>query len=103
MLRRVIFSLGLLTSTSVPQNAQLISLRSAGTYQSLPSPSVAQNARLHPSGFDPTYKLVFRNPVQDKNFYLLSLFQRNPEVGKLLRRNAVLKRLTSQKIQALRV
>ena len=102
MLRSLILSLVLLTNTSVPLNAQLISLRSAGTCESLTGTSFPQNARLNSSGFDPNYKLEFRNPVQDKNFYLLSLFQRHPEVGRLLRRNPVLKRVSNNKSQALR-
>src|SRR5688572_8005719 len=100
MVRQLILSLVLLTNTSVPQSAPLISLR-ADT--SLARTSFAQKARLNPSGFDPTYKLEFRNPVQDKNFYLLSLFQRRPEVGRILRRNSVLRRISNQRIQALRL
>ena len=100
MVRRLILSLVLLANTSVPQSAQLIPLR-AGT--TLAHTSFAQKARVNPSGFDPTYKLKFRNPVQDKNFYLLSLFQRHPEVGTLLRRNKDLKRLSNDKRRALRL
>ncbi|HYJ88855.1 MAG TPA: YdcF family protein [Pyrinomonadaceae bacterium] len=55
------------------------------------------------SGFDSSYKLTLRNPVQDKNFYLLSLFQRNPEVRKLLRENRTLKKLAHEKVRALRM
>ena len=80
MLRHLILSLVLLTNTSF-----------------------AQNAGLNSSGFDSTYKLTLRNAVQDKNFYLLSLFQRNREVGKLLRGNKVLKKLSNDKLQALRM
>ena len=69
----------------------------------LTNASFAQNAALNSSGFDSTYKLTFRNAVQDKNFYLLSLFQRNPEVGKLLRENKALKKLSNDKRQALRM
>jgi hypothetical protein len=103
MLRRLILSFVLLTNTSVVQNAQLISSGSARTHKSFTSTSFTQRAGLNSSGFDSTYKLEFRNPVQDKNFYLLSLFQRHPEVGRLLRRNPVLKRLSNQKAQALRL
>ena len=102
MLRRLILSFVLLTTTSVLPHAQLSSSSSAGTYKSFASTSFAQNARLNSSGFDPAYKLEFRDAVQDKNFYLLSLFQRHPEVGRLLRRNPVLKRLSNQRVQALR-
>jgi hypothetical protein len=101
MLQRLILTFVLLTTTSVVQNAQLISSGSAGTYP--PFTLSAQNPRLTSSGFDSTYKLEFRNAVQDKNFYLLSLFQRRPEVGRLLRRNSVLKRISSQRDHALRL
>jgi hypothetical protein len=68
----------------------------------LTNTSVAQNARFDSSGFDRTYQLSLRNAVQDKNFYLLSLFQRDPEVSKLLRESRVLKRLARDKQQAFR-
>ena len=103
MLRRLILSFVLLTSTSVLPHAQLSSSGSAATYKSFTSTSFTQRAGLNSSGFDSTYKLEFRNAVQDKNFYLLSLFQRHPDVGRLLRRNSVLKRLSNQRIQALRL
>jgi hypothetical protein len=69
----------------------------------LTNTSFAQTASLNPAGFDRTYKLTLRNPVQDKNFYLLSLFQRHAEVGRLLRRNPALKKLANDKRQALRM
>ena len=100
MLLRVILTFVLLTTTAGVQNAQGISAGSAGTYSA--SGLSAQHPSLASSGFDSTYKLEFRNAVQDKNFYLLSLFQRRPEVGRLLRRNSVLRRLSNQKVQALR-
>jgi hypothetical protein len=79
ILRHLLLSLVLLTNTSF-------------AYSTLSS-----------SGFDNSYKLNLRNPVQDKNFYLLSLFQRSPEVGKLLRENRALKKLSNDKAQALRM
>ena len=54
------------------------------------------------SGFDSTYKLALPQPVQDKNFYLLSLFQRNRDVRKLLSRRKALRRLGNKKLAALR-
>ena len=69
----------------------------------LTNTSFAQNPALTASGFDSTYKLNFHNAVQDKNFYLLSLFQRHPEVRRLLRENRVLKKLSNDKVQALRM
>jgi len=93
MLRHLILSLVLLTNTSFAQ------------YAGLNSPGFAypQNATPNSSGFDSTYKLTLRNPVQDKNFYLLSLFQQNSKVGRLLRRNTVLRKLSKDKTQALRM
>jgi hypothetical protein len=92
MLRNLLLSLLLLTNTSLAQIA------------GPPSPSgfaFAQHAALDSSGFDRNYKLSFRNPVQDKNFYLLSLFQRNPEVRKLLTRNQALKKIAGEKLHDL--
>ncbi len=92
MIRHVILSFALLTTISLPQTAGLNS--SHFTF--------VQAAALNQSGFDSSYKLTFRNAVQDKNFYLLSLFQRNPEVEQLLRRNVVLRKLSNDKTRALR-
>ena len=103
MLRRLILSFVFVTNSLVLQNAQIISSASAGTYKSLTNTSVPQDARPTSSGFDRSYKLEFRNAVQDKNFYLLSLFQRHPEVGILLRRNKALKKLSHDKVKALRM
>jgi DUF218 domain len=80
MLRHLLLSLVLLTNTSF-----------------------AQTASLNPPGFDSTYKLNLRKPVQDKNFFVLSLLQRHPEVGKLLRRNPVLNKLSNDKARAIRM
>ena len=65
--------------------------------------SFAQHAGLNSAGFDSTYKLTLRNPVADKNFYLLSLFQQNPQVRKLLRENKALRKVSKEKLQALRM
>src|SRR5256885_8522155 len=92
MLRHLILALVLLTNTSLAQNP---GFHSSGF-------AFAQRAALDSSGFDSSYKLTFRNAVQDKNFYLLSLFQRDPEVRRLLRENKVLKKLSDDKLHALR-
>jgi hypothetical protein len=84
MFRHLILSFVLLTNTSLAYNA---GLNSSGF-------AFAQDAGLNSSGFDSTYKLTLHNAVQDKNFYLLSLFQRNAGVRKLLRENKALKRLS---------
>src|SRR5437764_4955148 len=91
MLRHLLLSLVLLTNTSFAQNA---ALHASGF-------AFAKTAALDSSGFDSSYRLTFRNAVQDKNFYLLSLFQRRPAVRKLLRENKTLKRLANDKLQAL--
>ena len=91
MLRHLLLSLVLLTNTSFAPHA------------GLNSSAVAQRAVLGSSGFDSTYKLTLRRPVQDKNFYLLSLFQQNPGVRKLLSGNKALKKLSNDKLQALRM
>src|SRR6185436_5055489 len=61
-----------------------------------------QNVGRATSGFDSAYRLSLTRPVQDKNFYLLSLFQRNRDVRKLLSRNKVLKQLARDKSLALK-
>jgi hypothetical protein len=103
MLRHLFLSFVLFTNTSFAQNAGLNSSGFLGAYRPLPNTSLAQNVTSDSSGFDSTYKLKLRHPVQDKNFYLLSLFQRNPEVGKLLRANRALNKLANEKRQALRM
>ncbi len=97
MLRQLLLSFVLFTSTSAAENAQLNSSGAGVIYQPATNASLVQTVALSSSGFDPTYKLDLRSPIQDKNFYLLSLFERDPEVGKLLRRNVALKRLTRDK------
>ncbi len=91
MLRHLILALVLLTNTSLAQNP---GLHASGF-------AFAQRAALDSSGFDRTYTLTFRNAVQDKTFYLLSLFQQKPEVRKLLTRNQLLEKLSHDKLQAL--
>jgi len=101
MLRHLFLSLVLLTNSPLAQNAGLSSPGFASpSFTNIPS---AQTAGPDSSGFDPAYKLEFHNPVQDKNFYLLSLFQRRPEIRKLLRENKALRRLSSDKLQNLRM
>ncbi|HMH42692.1 MAG TPA: YdcF family protein [Pyrinomonadaceae bacterium] len=93
MLRHLILSLVLLANTSFAQNPALNS----------PGFAFAQSAALNSSSFDSSYRLTFRNAVQDKNFYLLSLFQRHPDVRRLLSENKALKKLSEDKLQALRM
>ena len=63
--------------------------------------ALVQKTALDTSGFDRSYKLSLPHPVQDKNFYLLSLFQRSPEVRRLLIRNKALSQLARNKRAAL--
>ncbi|HJZ82503.1 MAG TPA: YdcF family protein [Pyrinomonadaceae bacterium] len=67
-----------------------------------PKSAFAQKVLLDPAGFDNHYRLTLPSPVQDKNFYLLSLMQRNREVRRLLSKNKVLKQLANDKVAALR-
>ena len=103
MLRHLILSFVLLTNTSFAQNLRLNSSGFDSTHNPLTNASFAQNEVLNSSGFDSTYRLTLLNAVQDKNFYLLSLFQRHPEIRKLLRENKALKKLSDDKLQALRM
>lgn len=52
--------------------------------------------------FDPNYKLIFNNPTQDKNFYLLSLMQNLKDVRKVLSKNIMLKSLAKHHSEALK-
>ena len=103
MLRHLILSLAVLTNTSFVQNSGLSSPEFDYSQRLLARTSLDQNARPNTSGFDSTYKLTLRNAVQDKNFYLLSLFQRHPEIRKLLRENRTLKRLANDRVRNLRM
>jgi DUF218 domain len=103
MLRQLLLSFLLVANTSFAQNAGINSSDFGSAYRPFTNTSFVQNAEPDPTGFDRSYKLTFRNAVQDKNFYLLSLIQRHPEVGRLLRRNTVLKQLSIEKAQALRM
>lgn len=97
MLRRLVLSVVLLTS-AFAQNAPLSSARFHGARE-LKSVSAFAPAT---SGFDSNYKLSLPKPVQDKNFYLLSLFQRNPQARRLLSQNKSLKQLAADKAMALK-
>jgi hypothetical protein len=101
MFRHLILSFVLLANTSFAQNAGLTASGPESTYKLLTSTSLLQLEGLNSSGFDSTYKLTLRNPVADKNFYLLSLFQREREVRRLLSGNKALRKLSHAKIQAL--
>jgi hypothetical protein len=51
---------------------------------------------------EPSHKpLELRDPVQDKNFYLLSILQRNAAARESVRKDSVLARLSAERISAL--
>lgn len=104
MLRKLVLSVVFLTSAFI-QNAALSSsashrVRELRTDSAL-AHAFAENAALETQGFDSNYKLSLPRPVQDKNFYLLSLLQRNPQVRKLLSQNKSLNHLAAAKATAL--
>jgi hypothetical protein len=103
--RNLVLSVALLSSTFA-QNAPLNSSAFHGTHQSRTDSALAHALARTParetSGFDSNYKLSLPHPVQDKNFYLLSLFQRNASVRRLLSQNGVLNQLTAAKAAALK-
>lgn len=105
MRRKLFLSVVLLTSAFV-QTATLNfsaahGVREPGTASALAHP-FAQQPALETSGFDSNYQLSLPKPVQDKNFYLLSLFQRNPQARRLLSRNKSLQQLAAVKASALK-
>jgi hypothetical protein len=101
MFQRLILTFVLLANTSFAQPAGLSFSGSANAYELLTNISFVQDAGLNSSGFDSSYKLILRNPIQDKNFYLLSLFQRDREVRKLLSESRALKKLSRDKLRSL--
>lgn len=105
MLRKLVLSVVLFTSAFV-HNAALSSSASHGVHELRTDSALAhaftQKAALERSDFDSNYKLSLPKPVQDKNFYLLSLFQRNLSVRRLLSQNNGLKQLAAAKASALK-
>ena len=102
MFRRLILCFVLLTTAFAPSAALN---RSDRAYDVFTRTAFAQTVALDAvdsAAFDSTYKLSLPQPVQDKNFYLLSLFQRNREVRKLLSKNKVFRRLANEKLLALK-
>jgi DUF218 domain-containing protein len=99
-LRKMILSLLVLTAAW----AQNAAPGWSGFHSTELSTSVAfaQRTARHTSGFDSGYRLSLPKPVQDKNFYLLSLFQRNQPVRRLISRNKALSELAKDKMVALK-
>ncbi len=102
MLRKLVLFL-LLTSAFV-QTATLSSSTSPVVHELRTSSAqaLAQTPARETSGFDRNYHLSLAHPVQDKNFYLLSLFQRNAPARKLISTNKALKQLADDKAAALK-
>jgi len=90
-----------LLANAFAQNGPL-SPRGLNTSELRTSSAFAQKRVLDTSGFDSAYQLSLPKPVQDKNFYLLSLFQRNREVRKILSQNEKLRTFTADKLLALK-
>ncbi len=100
-LRKPILSLLLLTS-AFAQHAGFSSSVFDSSSDVRKRVAFAQPATRDASGFDSAYHLSLARPVQDKNFYLLSLFQRNQQARKLLTRNKALRQLANEKVLALK-
>ena len=102
MKRRKLILLLLLLTSAFTQNAALSSSRFHLSSEPLTRAAFSQRVARNRSGFDSAYRLSLPKPVQDKNFYLLSLFQRNQPVRKLISRNEALSQLARDKVQALK-
>src|SRR6185436_10905907 len=100
IIRQLILGVVLLAN-AFAQNG-LLSPRGLNTSDLRTSSAFAQKRVLDTSGFDRAYQLSLPKPVQDKNFYLLSLFQRDREVRKLLSQNEGLRNLTTERLLALK-
>jgi hypothetical protein len=101
MFRKLILSLLLLTNVFA-QSARLSSSSFHRLAPARTSAAFAEPGARKASGFDAAYRLSLPKPVQDKNFYLLSLFQRSPAVRTLIGRNKTLSKLTEDKTRALK-
>lgn len=64
--------------------------------------SFAQGTVKSVRGFDANYKIAFRNAVEDKNFYLLSLFQHQHTMRRDLRKYKILQTLAEKEKNALK-
>ncbi len=100
-LRKLVLAL-LLLATAFAQNASFSSSSFYGLSRAEPKIAFAQPAARRTSGFDSAYHLSLRQPVQDKNFYLLSLFQRNQSIRRLLSGNKTLRQFAREKVLALK-
>ena len=99
MFRRLVLAI-VLSSSAFIQNAGLSSSLPHANLASSRFASAPKRA-FDASGFDSSYQLSLPKPVQDKNFYLLSLFQRDRNTRTLLSQNKQLKDLAGKKLLAL--
>jgi len=101
MLRNFLLSVALLTG-AFAQNVPLNPSGFPAYHKPRVGDTYAQKTALDSNGFDRTYRLSLPKPVQDKNFFLLSLFQRDRAVRRRLSQNQALKQLNADKVRALR-
>ena len=101
LILRLILSVVLLTNAFALGAALNRSLLHAAPRRSVVDGALVQRPAPGPPSFDSRYKLSLPHPVQDKNFYLLSLLQRDRKARKLLNQDEVLKSLAHQKVTAL--
>jgi hypothetical protein len=101
MFRHLIIAVVLLTNGLAP-NITLSSSAVRAISRAQTCSAFSQKAAVGGAGFDSNYQLSLPAPVQDKNFFLLSLFQRNRQAKKLLTNNRALKQLSNDKLLALR-
>ena len=101
MFRHLILSVALFTN-AFAQTAVLSSPVVGRAVALEANRAFSQEAKLETSDFDSSYKLSLPKPVQDKNFYLLSLWQRNRDLRRLLSRSKVLQQLAQNHVLALK-
>jgi hypothetical protein len=101
ILRNLVLSV-VLSASAFVSNAHLPATSFHSLRELRTSNSTEQTAARVSSGFDSSYQLSLTRPVQDKNFYLLSLFQRNASIQRLLSQNKALKQLAAAKAAALK-
>lgn len=95
MIRQLILSVALLTG-AFPHNLPLPFFSDARGW------AVTQSVTTDSFGFDSAYKLSLRHPVQDKNFFLLTLLQQSPDVRRLITQNRVLQQVANEKVLQLK-
>src|ERR1051326_5469253 len=100
-LRQLLLSVAVFSSTLAQNSARNPAIL-YGDGGRLQTSALAREAAVDAPGFDSNYKLSLLQPVQDKNFYLLSLFQRDAAVRRLLLQNKVLRQFADDDLAALK-